>query len=142
MEYVIVTRIRKYKFARPNPHYAPRWFVMGANGDQEVQSLNLPLSQDDWQKCSTEQVESLLLEEGYRMRGTPAQGVWVLDGNIITNPHEELGDEDQERCKWVETTPAKPGVFVHFHSATDVAAMMANAVNELAVAEAQAAKSN
>lgn len=142
MEYVIMTPTRKYKFARSNPHYAPGWFVMGRSVDFQVDALNLPLSQDGWQKCSAEQVESLLLSEGHHTNGAPAKGYWTFNGSIIDDPRAEFGDEGEEMCKWVETFPAKPRVFVRAHSATGVAAMMANAVNELAVAEAQAAKSN
>lgn len=138
MSNIIVTATRKYKFDNYGA-YAPGWFVMGRSIDFQVDALNLPLSQDDWQKCSTAQVEALLLAEGHQTSGIPATGYWTLDGQVIDDPYNELGDEFSEVCEWVEITPAKPGVFVHEHSATDVAAMMDNAVNELATAEAQKA---
>lgn len=128
MSNIITTQVRKYKYARFSEYYAPVWHVFNNGADAPVQNLNLPLEQDSWQKCTADTIKGLLLAEGQYVDGTPAIGHWELDGNMIANPSEELGEEFGEVCQWVETTPATPAQFVKTFTEAEVDDLMSAAV--------------
>ena len=89
---------------------------------------------------SSTAVDSLTVKDGLMSIGeivsTEQEGYWLLDGVVIDNPADELGEEFEEVCKYV-CTKAATRVFVATFSESEVDSMMSHEVLE---AKAKAAK--